>query len=481
MAKPGSSIRSAARATFSALDRLPIRWKLAGGSAILTLAILCAFAGIVGALITQSIRSDFNNETARVASDLAERVEVEIDPLFQRPTGISPRGVPATTEVVVRVLDSRGVVVDQAPEGAPGLGPYIEQRTIETRGYRIETRPISEETTGVRALLQVARPLDGVEATTARVQIFLVIGVLAGSVFALMAGLAIARRAMAPVAALTATTREIATTRDPTQRVPRPAAHDEVSELAGTLDEMLQALAASREETEAMLRRQREFVADASHELRTPLTSVLANLELLAETLDGDREDAARSALRSTRRMGLLVADLLLLARADVGRAAPRAPLDVGQVLIEAAAELEPVAGDHQLTLEPARGVVEGSHDELLRLSLNLMENALRHTPAGTHVRATVEAADGHVVLTVADDGPGIPAQVREKVFERFVRGEGDRGGSFGLGLSIVRAVAQAHGGEVDLTSPTEDDRGTRFTVTLPAHAETRALVGADA
>jgi signal transduction histidine kinase len=96
-------------------------------------------------------------------------------------------------------------------------------------------------------------------------------------------------------------------------------------------------------------------------------------------------------------------------------------------------------------------------------------------------VRAAVEAADGNVILTVADDGPGIPAQVREKVFERFVRGEGDRGGSFGLGLSIVRAVAQAHGGEVDLTSPTEDERGTRFTVTLPAHVETRALVGADA
>ncbi len=481
MAKPGSSIRSAARATFSALDRLPIRWKLAGGSAILTLAILCAFAGIVGALTTQRIRSDFDNETALLASNLAERVEVEIDPFYQRPTGISSQGVLATPEgLVVRVLDMRGVVVDQAPESSPGLGPLIRQRTVEARGYRIETREISEETTGVRAILQVARPLNAVEATTARVQIFLVVGVFAGGVFALMAGLAIARRAMAPVAALTATTREIATTRDPTQRVPRPAAHDEVSELAGTLDEMLQALAASREETEAMLRRQREFVADASHELRTPLTSVLANLELLAETLDGDREDAARSALRSTRRMGRLVADLLLLARADVGRATPRAPLDVGQVLVEAAAELEPVAGDHELTLEPARGVVEGSHDELLRLALNLMENALRHTPEGTHVRAAVEAADGHVALTVSDDGPGIPAQVRDKVFERFVRGEGDRGGSFGLGLSIVRAVAQAHGGEVDLTSPTEGDRGTRFTVTLPAHAETRALVGVE-
>jgi two-component system OmpR family sensor kinase len=109
------------------------------------------------------------------------------------------------------------------------------------------------------------------------------------------------------------------------------------------------------------------------------------------------------------------------------------------------------------------------------------MENALRHTPPGTRVRAAVEAADGQVTLTVSDDGPGIPAQVREKVFERFVRGQGDRGGSFGLGLSIVRAVAQAHGGEVDLASPTQGQGGTRFTVTLPAHAEVRALVGADA
>jgi signal transduction histidine kinase len=244
---------------------------------------------------------------------------------------------------------------------------------------------------------------------------------------------------------------------------------------------MLQALAASREETEAMLQRQREFVADASHELRTPLTSVLANLELLAETLDGDREDAARAALRSTQRMRRLVADLLLLARADVGRASPHAPLDVGEVLVEATAELEPVAADHELSLEPGRGVVLGSRDELHRLALNLMENALRHTPQGTRVRAAVEAADGQVTLTVSDDGPGIPAQVREKVFERFVRGQGDRGGSFGLGLSIVRAVAQAHGGEVDITSPTDGDRGTRFTVTLPAHADTRALVGAEA
>ena len=137
----------------------------------------------------------------------------------------------------------------------------------------------------------------------------------------------VARRAMSPIAELTDTARTIERTRDPGQRIPEPEADDEVAELARTLDGMLRALGAARDEQDAMLHRQREFVADASHELRTPLTSVLANLEFLAETLDGERGDAAASALRSSRRMRRLVQDLLLLARADAQRvgAAPAA------------------------------------------------------------------------------------------------------------------------------------------------------------
>ena len=147
--------------------------------------------------------------------------------------------------------------------------------------------------------------------------------------------------------------------------------------------------------------------------------------------------------------MRRLVADLLLLARADAARQAPHVPTDVGEVLVEAAAELGAVAGEHDLAIDTQRAVVDGARDELHRLALNLMENAIRHTPQGTNVRAAVERVDGEVRLIVEDDGPGIPAELRERVFERFVRGEGDRGGSFGLGLSIVRAVAESHGGRV--------------------------------
>jgi signal transduction histidine kinase len=210
-------------------------------------------------------------------------------------------------------------------------------------------------------------------------------------------------------------------------------------------------------------------VADASHELRTPLTSVLANLELLEEDLGGEQREAAASALRSSRRMRRLVADLLLLARADAGREAPHRPVDLAAVVTDAAAELEPVAGDHEISISAQPGSeVEGVRDELHRLVLNLMENALRHTDPGTAVEASVERRNGEVVLAVEDDGPGIPPEMGEKVFERFFRGEGDRSGSSGLGLSIVRAVASSHQGTVRLEPPL-DGRGARFVVRLPA------------
>jgi signal transduction histidine kinase len=316
--------------------------------------------------------------------------------------------------------------------------------------------------------LQYGRRISEVQSTANRVKLFLGLGVLAGAALALLAGLATARRAMEPISELTAAAREIARTRDTSTRIPQPEADDEVRELAETLESMLHALDDARSETEAALARQREFVADASHELRTPLTSVLANLELLEEELSGEQRATAASALRSSRRMRRLVGDLLLLARADAGRAAAREPVDLSAIVTDAASELEPVAGDHEISISAPYGmIVLGARDELHRLILNLMENALRHTDPGTAVEATVERSNGAVVLSVEDDGPGIPPELREKVFERFYRGSGDRSGSSGLGLSIVRAVAESHKGSVRLEEPL-DGRGARFVVRIP-------------
>jgi len=459
---------------------MPIRWRLAGGSALLTLVILCGFAGAVGGLTSQRIYEDFDRQVASAADELSVRVrydavvpDVRTDRFHL--DGLTPdlNGIAPGSGTIIRIVNSEGYEFDSTAR-SKNFGPPKEP-TVERDGYRVETRPLAQtlgDLPPYRLFVQYARPMATVEATLGGLRVFLIIGVLSGAGLALLAGLMVARRAMTPIAALTAIARRIERTRDLGQRLPEVEADDEIAELARTLDDMLQALDASRSDTEGALARQREFVADASHELRTPLTSVLANLELLAESLDGEQQEAARSALRSSRRMRRLVADLLLLARHDAARQAPHTPTDVGQVLVEAAAEVGAIAGGHELSIHAHRAIVDGARDELHRLALNLMENAIHHTPSGTHVRAAVERVDGSVRLTVEDDGPGISAELRERVFERFVRGAGDRGGSAGLGLSIVHAVAGAHGGSVTIQSPTKNGaslpRGTRFEVTLP-------------
>jgi two-component system, OmpR family, sensor kinase len=480
-----SSIRSAARATSSAYRRLPVRWRLAGGSAALTLVILCGFAAIVGVLTTRRIQSDFSRQVAAAADELSRTVKLK---LTQRPDGspylrkvsgpnLDAYAAGGRLRAVVRIITPSGDFVDSSA-GAPSFGPYFAQ-SANIDGWRVESRHVEVFGYPDPVIIQYARRLSDVQATANRVKVFLAFGVLGGALLALLAGLATARRAMEPIAELTAAAREVERSRDPTTRIPRSESEDEVAELARTLEAMLAALNEARTETEATLTRQREFVADASHELRTPLTSVLANLELLEEELDGEQREAAASALRSSRRMRRLVADLLLLARADAGRVAPHEPVDVSSVVMDAAAELEPVAGGHEISVSAPHGmVVLGARDELHRLVLNLLENALRHTDPGTAVEAQVARENGTIVLAVEDDGPGIPDELHDKVFERFFRGSSDRGGSSGLGLSIVRAVADSHQGAVTLEPPL-DGRGARFVVRLPDHRRAEAATAA--
>ncbi len=473
---------------FERFDRLPIRTRLAGVSALLTFTILCAFALVVGSLTVHRIRTNFNREVAVSAENLASLLQVNVSGSYIEGFKLKIVNPPdlnrfaSSEDAVVRIVSESGSVL-ASTTGAPNLGLSSE---ANVRGYRVHTRLVAlGGPVGGTVIVQYGRRLADLDATIARVELLLLLGVLAGTALALLAGVTIARRAMAPIAQLTSTAAEIARTRDPSRSVPEPLADDEVSELARTLGGMLRELDAAHAETEATLARQRQFVADASHELRTPLTSVLANLELLAESLHGEEADAARSALRSSRRMRRLVADLLLLARTDVGRVVRREPCNLAQVVVEAAAELGPVSAEHEISLDVRPAVVEASRDELHRLALNLIENAVRHTPPGTEIRVSTgvsaegsarplagaaRLAAGEAYLIVEDDGPGVPERLTANLFERFVRGAGDRGGSFGLGLAIVRAVAESHGGTVTLepTHPGTEPPGARFVVSLP-------------
>jgi signal transduction histidine kinase len=462
--------------------RLPIKVKLAVVTAALTFAILCLFAVVIGAVAEQRIRSAFDDELRASAADLVQQLdvhwqngEVRYDP--------QPLRFADTGDVAVELISSQGRIL-YPRDGGLQLGPAAIEGTHSIGDYRVSSRPLViashtvptpfaplgrtiDETVG---FVKYARPLTNVKRTVNRVRLFLGFGVLGGTLLAFLAGLLVARRAMRPIAGLTHAAREVARTRDPDITLPRPTANDEVSELARTFEDMLRELGAARSETEATLARQRDFVADASHELRTPLTSILANLELLDSELEGEQKEMAGSALRSSRRMRRLVADLLLLARADAGREAQRTPVDMAGIAREAAAEAGALASDHPISLDiPDQVAVYGVEDDLHRLAGNLVENAFIHTPAGTPVTVSVRQEDGSAVLEVSDRGPGIPPDLRERVFDRFARGGGDRApaGGSGLGLAIVRAVAEAHGGTVELGDA--EGGGARFTVRLPA------------
>lgn len=431
----------------------PVRWRLALASAGLTLAILLVFGAMVGHFTGQRVRDDFNRELRDTVQTLASELSV-----VETPTGTYLIRGPGLDDVVlpndatVRVFDAEGAVVDEST-GAVDLGPPIGAGLRRLGGMTAATEPLAGPNGALSGYVQYARRETPVDSTIARIWLLVAVGVSAGTLLASLAGLAIADRAMRPVATLTARAREVGATRDPSRHIPPPQADDEVGELARTLEQMLRSLDAARTEREETMQRQREFVADASHELRTPLTSVLANLELLEASLgteDLERREAVASALRSSRRMTSLVGDLLLLARADAGRDAERAPCDLAVIARDAAAEITPVLGDHELSVDIESSVpLEGNSEELHRMIVNLLDNAVQHTPAGTRIELRTGSHNGSAYVDVADDGPGIPEATREEVFDRFVRGSGpaDRSKGTGLGLAIVRAVARSHEG----------------------------------
>ena len=459
----------------------PVRRRIAIVSAALTLVILVGFAAVVGRLATDRIRGDFRKDVRGAASGLAFFVQVAPrsgagPPFAVRSPDLDQFAM--TNDGAVRIVTQDGQVLE-ASGGAPELGaPTLEEHRVGS--LQVASSEVESTVLGAPPLyVQYARDRSATEATVGRLWLFLGAGVLVGTLLAAMGGFAIASRAMRPIASLTAAAREIATTRDPSKRIPEPETEDEVAELSRTLAEMLRALDAARSETDQAMTRQRAFVADASHELRTPLTSILANLEMLQAALgtDGGQEEraATESALRSSRRMSRLVGDLLLLARADAGRAGARRRCDLATIAADAANEVAPVAGRRPIDVDAPQEVeLLGDPDELHRMVLNLVENAVRHTPEATSVRVAVSSDDGTARLEVTDDGPGLPEGMSDRVFERFVRGTGpadevgDEEGT-GLGLAIVRAVARSHGGDVEAGNV--NGGGARFLVRIPLPA----------
>jgi signal transduction histidine kinase len=462
-----------------------VRWRLAVTSAALTLIILLGFGAVIGKVATNRIRADFNGEVRSAAQTLAAEIQIGYTPLgtaFKHP---SLDDFVRSDEASARVYDLNGNLLEHSANASPlGLPNPSGLSTFE--GLRVGTAAVRDENGNLTGYVEYGRSLAHVDSTVNKLWLFIAAGVFGGTLLAILAGLAIAGRAMRPVSLLTASAREIAETGDPSRHMPEPKIDDEVGELARTLEQMLRSLDAARAEREGALKKQREFVADASHELRTPLTSILANLELLQASLADPGQDDERamidSALRSSQRMTRLVTDLLLLARADAGKAGAHRRCDLAEVAGNAALEAAPILGDRELRVENDRELwLEGNPDELHRMILNLLDNAARHTPPGSIVGLRLRADGGDAVVEVFDDGPGIAPELRGLIFDRFVRGGGPAdtatGPGSGLGLAIVSAVAASHGGTAEAEEAAGG--GALFRVRIPLRGAGRQNVPA--
>ncbi|HET6954586.1 MAG TPA: HAMP domain-containing sensor histidine kinase [Acidimicrobiales bacterium] len=442
--------------------------------ALVAAAGLLAAGGIVNVLEDRLVAA-IDDDLAQVPDDVTRAVALAL----QR------RLDPATFDVrrvaFVRVGPGGAVIGSLAsgPAGAPDPLPDVTAVPAAADGpvtvpavagggpdYRIVQSSLPG---GGR--LYTAISLGEVDATLAEVRrVLLVVGV-AGLAAVGLAGWAVIRLGLRPIDTMVTTAQRIADGHI-AERVAVRSPGSEVGRLGAALNRMLDRIGAALAARSASEDRMRRFVADAGHELRTPLTAIRGYAELAGQAHDPEERAMAITRVEHAAvRMGGLVDDLVLLARLDQGRPLAREPVDLARVVADALADAR--------TLEPRRPVdvqvpeagagVTGDEARLRQVVDNLLANVREHTPAGTRVLVTVEPRDADVVVTVADDGPGMSAEEVTHAFDRFWQAPPTalhpRSGT-GLGLAIVADLVRAHGGTVALDA--EPGAGTRVTVTVP-------------
>jgi two-component system, OmpR family, sensor kinase len=344
----------------------------------------------------------------------------------------------------------------------PGLGRYRVVATELGGGSRV-----------------LGFPLKNVQDTLNRVTLAILGLTGLALVIAGLVGAVIVRLALRPLQRVTATASRVAEMNleqgevAVAERVPDANPHTEVGQVGVALNRMLANVTDALNARHRSEQRVRQFVADASHELRTPLAAIRGYAELTRRSRQAAPPDIAHAMSRvesEAGRMTALVEDLLLLARLDAGRPLDRAEVDLSRLAVDALSDAHAAGPGHRwdLDLPDQPVIVQGDGPRLHQVLANLLANARTHTPPGTAVRLSVGRHGPYALLSVVDNGPGIPAELMPDIFQRFSRGEQSRSrtaGSTGLGLAIVAAVVAAHGGRIDVSSAPGD---TRFTVTLP-------------
>jgi two-component system OmpR family sensor kinase len=473
--------RSAISRVAPRLAALPLRVRLIALLLLLLLVALTLTSIATSAMMRHQLMDSTDQELQTAAGPTASQV---LSQLFNR----HEEGIP--TNYAVRFMPTNGsrpFAVNPTGEGLhpdiPTLAlndPRVVNGTLFTVGStdgEMRWRVVPGALRDGSATFAVAVPLRGVDTTVQRMLSFaILIGMAVIAACALLGWFGV-RRAFRPLTQIEDTAAAIAAG-DLTRRIPEPTTRDEVASLSRSLNAMLAQIEQSFAVREASEERMRQFVADASHELRTPLAAVRGYAELFRQGAVTEPEDVAGAMRRiedEAIRMGGLVEDLLLLTRLDSQRPLQTGPVDLTVLAADAVQDARALDSTRQVRLLGLAGdikptTIEGDEARLRQVVTNLVGNAVNHTPPGTDIEIAVGSGAGRAKLEVRDHGDGVDPVKARKVFERFYRADASRvrgnGGGNGLGLAIVAAIVNAHGGRVGVAAT--PGGGATFVVDLP-------------
>ncbi|GIG60783.1 two-component sensor histidine kinase [Longispora fulva] len=464
-------------------ERIPLRVKLV--AAVLGLVATALLA--MGIATVTALHGYLLDRVDAQLKTVAGQINYQVDHGVQRLIFAPPSGAPPSFTVpnpfVVELRGADGAIlgvypVDLKTDQGPKITTADMARTdyFVTDGYGSRWRVVVVDGPNQGERVVIASALSDLDNAVLRlIWLDLFVG-MAILVLVALVGVAVVRRSLRPLVEIERTAGAIAGG-DLSQRVPERDPRTEIGRLGRALNGMLAqietAFAARATSEHRALRseeRMRRFVADASHELRTPLTTIRGFAELYRQGA-GEPGQVVKRIEDEAARMGLLVEDLLLLARLDQQRPLAMEPVHLDVLAADAAEGARAQAPDREVTLEVAPAVVTGDESRLRQVIGNLVTNALTHTPAGTPIAVRLVTSGDSAVIEIADQGPGLTPEQGERVFERFYRADparSRRSGSTGtgLGLAIVAALVAAHNGTVEVASAAGE--GATFRVRLP-------------
>lgn len=434
-----------------------IRGRLTLWYVLLLFLTLLFFSAVVYVGVDRSLRQWFDNDLAQEVQQFARESELEDDGELDLEYEVLSHGEE------VAVYDPQGMLVAEVGGLAPP-GPVRLETGFDTHFKSgVPWRRLTIYAPSVELWVRVSRSQEDVRASLRALFGLLLVGVPLTVLLAGAGGLFLASRLLNPLDEITSKAATLGA-EGLSERLQPLESDDELARLVETFNQMLGRL-------DEAFARQKQFTSDAAHELRTPIARLLTRAEV---ALSRPRESAEYQASLEEIRQGLesmatLVAKLLTLARSDAGAVAlEREPLDLAVLAADAVSSLEDDGAAVRWETCFASAPVLGDQTRLTELVLNLLENAVRHTPEGGAITVSTGQRNGQAELSVQDSGPGVPEDLRERIFERFYQAEASRHGQgAGLGLPICRSIVAQHGGEIFLQKEA-GRRGAHFMVRLP-------------